>query len=272
MMLRTATIQANLDFSDQRDAARKLRGAMGISAVVTALFANSPWAEGKRTGLLSTRSEAWLDTDNRRAGLLELVFAAGSEENLFRAYTEWALDVPMFFVYRDGEYRSLAAQNFSFRRFMAEGRDGERATLDDWALHLSTLFPDVRLKRYLEVRSADSVPMRLAPGFAAFWKGLFYGTEALEGMIRMTSGWSFAERVRMREEVPRGGLAVVAPDGRRFAELALELLALSESGLSSEEKSSLAELWDIARDGRTLAERLLARHGDAPPPPEQLAS
>jgi glutamate--cysteine ligase len=272
MMLRTATIQANLDFSDQRDASRKLRGAMGISAVVTALFANSPWAERKRTGLVSTRSEAWLDTDNARAGLLELAFADGADDQLFRRYAEWALDVPMFFIYRQGGYRSLAGQGFSFRRFMAEGQDGERATLADWVLHLSTLFPDVRLKRYLEVRSADSVPLRLAPGFAAFWKGLLYSETALEAMVQLTAGWSFAERVRLRAEVPRGGLKVREPGGRPLSELATELLKLAEAGLDSDERGALAELFDIARDGRTLAERLVADHGDSPPPPDRLAA
>ena len=151
MMKRTATVQVNLDFSSEQDAAEKIRTAAGLTSIVTALFASSPIKEGRPNGYKSYRAAVWLDMDEDRCGLLPFVFDEGFG---FRSYAEWALDVPMFFLSRRGRYHPL--EGVTFRRFLREGWEGERATLDDWVLHLSTLFPEVRLKRTIELRGADA--------------------------------------------------------------------------------------------------------------------
>jgi glutamate--cysteine ligase len=167
MMKRTATVQANFDFDDEGTAFEKLKTAFGVTSIVTALAAASPISEGRPNGYRSMRAAIWLETDEDRCGLLPFVFNEGSG---FRAYVDWALDVPMFFVVRDGVYHP--ADGMTFRRFLREGWQGNRATMGDWEVHLSTLFPEARLKRYIEIRGADAGPMPVAIGLAALWRGL----------------------------------------------------------------------------------------------------
>src|SRR5688572_18156644 len=226
MMKRTATVQANLDYEDEDDAARKMRAAMSVTSIVTALFAGSPLVDGKDSGHASYRARVWLETDPTRCGLLPFAF---EDRPLFASYTEWALDVPLLFLYRGGRY--FSAGGMTFRRFLAEGFEGERATVEDWDTHLTTLFPEVRLKHYLEVRGADAGPRPMVLALPALWKGLLYDRAACEGAVRLTAGLSYPERLALRAEVPRAGLLAQLPDGRRALDVARELVALAREGL-----------------------------------------
>ncbi len=187
MMKMTATVQANFDYASEAEAVDKIRTAYGVTSIITALYAASPILEGRPTGYKSTRAAIWLETDADRCGLLPFVFEPGFA---FRDYVEWALDVPMFFVVRDGVYRPAHAM--PFRRFMAEGWEGERATMADWEVHLSTLFPEVRLKRYVEVRGADAGPMPMARGLGALWRGL------LEDPAARAAAWALVDKRPVR--------------------------------------------------------------------------
>jgi glutamate--cysteine ligase len=255
MMKRTATVQANLDWADEADAARKFRVAMGVTSIVTALYACSPIVEGQDTGYQSYRARVWLETDPDRCGLLPFAFDADRDHELFQRYTEWALDVPMLFLYRDG-YRRV--DNLPFRRFMSEGHAGEHATVADWDLHLSTLFPEARLKHYLEVRGADAGPVENVLALPALWRGLLYDDAATDEAIALTQHLSYAERVQLREDVPRGGLETVA-GGTTVGVWAKELVAIARRGLvrlGAGEESLLDPLAEIAETGRTAADRV----------------
>jgi glutamate--cysteine ligase len=225
MMHATATVQANFDFASEADMVEKLRMALGVSPIVSAIFANSGLSERKANGYVSRRLHIWQHTDPDRTGLLPFVFEPGFG---YREYVEWALDVPMFFVVRDGNYQ--AADGISFRRFMTEGWGGTRATLDDWSRHLTTLFPDVRIKHVVEVRGADAVPPGLTCSLPALWKGLLYDAAAREAAWRLVAGSSHEERDAARADVARRGLAARFA-GRRVLELARELAAISREGL-----------------------------------------
>jgi glutamate--cysteine ligase len=254
MMKRTATVQANLDYGDEADAAEKLRAAMGVTSIVTALFASSPLADGVDTGFQSYRADAWLDTDSARCGLLPFAF---SGEGLFRAYTEWALDVPLLFLYRAGRY--FEAPGVTFRRFFREGYQGETATIEDWDTHLTTLFPEVRLKHYLEVRGADagSVPMMLA--LPALYKGILYHADARRATVALTAGWSYAERLALRDEVPRAGLRTPLPRRGTVGDAARELVAIARAGvtrIAPTEVAYLAPVEEVAATGRTQSDRI----------------
>jgi glutamate--cysteine ligase len=247
MMKRTATVQANVDWSDEDDAARKLRCAMGASSIVTALFASSPLADGKDTGHQSWRAAAWLDTDPARCGLLPFAFEDG---DLFRKYAEWALDVPMLFIHRGEGYEHSGG--ITFRRYLATGRP----TLDEWDTHLSTMFPEARLKSYLETRGADSGSLEMVVALAALWKGLLYDEDACRAAIALTARMSFADRQTLRAEVPRAGLAA---EPIKKGQLARELVAIARAGLARiapDEQPFLAPLEEIARTGRTQADRI----------------
>ena len=263
MMQQTACIQANLDYGDERDAMAKLRAAMSVTPLVTALFAHSSLTEGRANGMMSARAWAWRDTDNDRCGLLEFVFRDGAR---FGDYLEWALDVPLFFVVRDGAYHP--GEGVTFRRFIREGFHGRRPTMADFQLHLTTLFPEVRLKRYLEMRGADSADPASAMALAALWKGLLYDPAALAACSSLTAGWSFAERNRFLDEVcrlgpsaplPRTG-APGAPGARSAADLFGAIVDLARAGLAAQgseaETSFLAPLEDRAARG-VPAQRLL---------------
>lgn len=225
MMHLTATVQANLDYASEADMASKMRTAMGISPIVSAIFANSSLSEGKPNGFISRRMHIWRHTDPGRCGLLPFVFEADFG---YAQYVEWALDVPMFFVYRDGHY--LPSHGASFRHFMERGMDGQRPTQDDWELHLTTLFPEVRLKRFLEVRGTDAVPAGLICALPALWKGVLYDEEACSAAWALVAERSFAWREAALEEVARQGLAAEV-EGVKILGLARELVAIAREGL-----------------------------------------
>src|ERR1700681_1489803 len=203
MMYRTCTVQANLDFASEADMVKKLRVSLALQPVATALFANSPFSEGKPNGFLSFRSEIWRDTDNNRAGTLPWAFEEGMG---FERYVDYALGVPMYFVKRGDKYIDVAGK--SFKDFFAgklADLPGERPTISDWANHLSTIFPEVRLKRYLEMRGADGGPWRRLPSLTAYWVGLLYDDEALNACWDMVKGWSETQRQKLRDDVPQRG-------------------------------------------------------------------
>jgi glutamate--cysteine ligase len=269
MMYRTCTVQTNLDFSSEADMVKKLRVSLALQPIATALFANSPFTEGKPNGFLSFRSEIWRDTDNARAGMLPWAFEPGMG---FERWVDYALDVPMYFVKRGDRYIDVAGQ--SFRDLMAgrlPGLPGEHATVSDWANHISTIFPEVRLKRYLEMRGSDTGPWRRLPALPAFWVGLLYDDASLDAAWDIVKDWTAAERQKLRDEVPRLGFAATIR-GRSVLDLAKECLTLAHAGLKRrnrrdgdgrDETLYLEPLGDIATAGRTPAEELLEKfHGE----------
>jgi glutamate--cysteine ligase len=271
MMKQTATVQANFDYVDEADAVAKIRTAFGVTSIVTALFAASPLSEGRPNGFKSVRAAIWLETDEDRAGLLPFVYAPGF---CFRDYVEWALDVPMFFVVRGGAYR--AARGLTFRRFLAEGFEGETATMADWEVHLSTLFPEVRLKRYIELRGADAGPLSVATGVAALWRGLLDDAECCAAAWALVAGATMDEREALRRAVPREALA--ARLGRRSArDLAVEVLRIARAGLArlsggAADAALLAPLEAYAAAGRSPADDLLADFTAANGDPSRLVA
>jgi glutamate--cysteine ligase len=229
MMYRTATAQANLDYASEKDMLAKLRVGVALQSAMTALFANSPFTDGRPNGFLSARSEIWRDTDAARTGMLPFMFEAGAG---FEAYADYALDVPMYFVKRGDVYHDVAGQ--SFRDLMAgrlPGLPGERATISDWANHLSTIFPEVRLKRYLEMRGADVGPPERIVAQSALMVGLYYDATALDGALELIRDWSARERQAVRDEAPRLGLQAQIR-GRNLREVARHMLALARGGLA----------------------------------------
>jgi glutamate--cysteine ligase len=268
MMYRTCTVQTNLDFCSEADMVKKLRVSLALQPIATALFANSPFTEGKPNGFLSFRSEIWRHTDAQRAGMLPFAFEPGMG---FERWVDYALDVPMYFVKRGERYIDVAG--CSFRDLLA-GKlavlPGERATMSDWANHLSTLFPEVRLKRYLEMRGADGGPWRRLPALPAFWVGLLYEQGPLDAAFDLIKHWTAEERQKLRDDVPRRGFeAVIA--GRSVLEIAEECLQLSRDGLrrrgrhdhkGGDERRYLAPLEYFVDRRITPAEELLENfHG-----------
>ncbi len=262
MMFRTCTVQANLDYSDEADMRRKMRVGLALQPIVTAMFANSPFTEGKPNGYLSFRAEIWRHTDRDRTGLLPFAF---EDSFSFERYVDWALDVPMYFVKRDG-YRDVTGG--SFRDLMAgklKQLPGERATISDWNNHLSTLFPEVRLKRYIEMRGADGGPWRKICGLPALWTGLLYDQGVLDAAYDMVKDWTYEEVDALRADVPT--LAMKASfRGRTVRDFAREVVALSGEGLrrrarlnegGADESVFLSSLEEIVASGETPAERLL---------------
>jgi glutamate--cysteine ligase len=255
MMLRTATVQANLDFADEADAAAKLRCLYSVTSILTALWACSPIVDDKISDYQTYRAWIWRDTDNARAGLLPFVF---ERDDVFRAYTEWALDVPMYFLYRGGYQRVPAG--YTFRRFMREGYGDERALRADWALHLSTLFPEGRLKKFIEVRGCDCGSMPMIAALGPMMRGLLYDATARTAATALTQPLSFAERQRLADDVPRLGFAARAGK-RTIGELATELVAIARDGLSRVAPAAvplLAPVEEIAATRRTQADAMIA--------------
>ena len=263
MMFRTCTVQTNLDFESEADMVRKFRVALALQPVATALYANSPFTDGKPNGYLSYRSQVWTDTDDDRCGTLPFVFEDGMG---FERYAQHALDVPMYFVYRDGTYIDASGQ--SFRDFIA-GRlaalPGERPRLGDWEDHLTTLFPEVRLKRFLEMRGADGGPWRRLCALPAFWVGLLYDEAALDAAWDMVKTWTAEERETMRRDVPRRALSTPFR-GRTLGDLAREAVDIAGAGLRRRERRDrygeseahfLDALHVILEAGRTPAEEHL---------------
>ena len=266
MMYRTCTVQTNLDFSSEADMVKKLRVSIALQPVATALFANSPFTEGKPNGFLSFRSEIWRDTDNARAGVLPWAFEDGMG---FERWVDYALDVPMYFVKRSDDYVDAAGQ--SFRDLLAgklPAMPGARATISDWANHISSIFPEVRLKRYLEMRGADSGPLANLLALPAFWVGTLYDDVSLDAAWDLAKGWNAEERQRLRDEVPKLGLAAKIR-GQTVFELATQMLKLARAGLTRrkhrddggrDETCYLDVLEERLSRGVTPAEELLEKY------------
>jgi len=246
MMKQTATVQANIDYADEADAMMKMRVGMGIAPLLNAMFANSSVGDGDLNGYMSFRGHIWTDTDRARCGLLPFVFRPDAG---FADYVEWALDVPLYFILRRGTYLT-SVTGTPFRRFLAEGADGERATLDDWNLHLTTLFPEVRLKGYIELRSADSQPPERMLALPALVKGVFYTEDCLLAAWDLVKRWSWDERVALWREAHREAL-LARLRGIRVLELARELYAIAEEGLRRQ-----GALDRAGRDERVYLERM----------------
>ena len=229
MMLRTCTVQTNLDFESEADMVRKFRVGLALQPVAVALFANSPFVDGKPSGFLSARTHVWSDTDPDRCGVPAFVFEDGMG---FEAWADYALDVPMYFVRRGGGYIDAAGR--SFRDFLAgrlEELPGDRPTLADWEDHLTTIFTDVRLKRYLEMRGADGGPWHMLCALPAFWVGLLYDSAALAEASDLVTGWTAADAARLRDDAARRGLDAQFR-GRPLRDLARDVLAIARGGLA----------------------------------------
>lgn len=265
MMKQTAGVQANLDYGDEADAMRKLKVANGLVPLVYAMFANSPISDGGLNGYQSYRGHVWYDTDPDRCGMPAFIFR---DDAGFEDYVEYALDVPMYFLVRDDEYIDLAAApGLTFRRFMARGFGGLRVTLEDWAMHLTTIFTEVRLKRYIEVRSADSQPPALMLALPALVKGVLYDSDCMTAAWDMVKRWSVSERLALVDAAHKFGLAARA--GRiTVGELAQELLFIAMEGLGrqralnragQDESIYLLPLLDMVRAGHTQASLTIDR-------------
>ncbi len=269
MMYRTCTVQVNVDFSSEADMVRKLRASIALQPIATALFANSPFTEGKPNGRLSERSEIWRDTDNNRAGMLPFVFEDGMG---FERYVDYALDVPMYFVKRGETYHDVAGANF---RDLLAGKlpqlPGEMATISDWANHLSTIFPEVRLKRYLEMRGADVGSEAHISALSAFFVGLLYDQAALDAACDLVKSWTASERQSLRDQVPVKGLGAGIA-GRSARDVARDALAISRAGLARRNRRNgaghdetiyLDILDERVQSGRVAAQELLEKYRTA---------
>ncbi len=263
MMFRTCTVQVNLDYGSEADMVQKLRTSVALQPIATALFANSPFLEGKPNGFVSFRSHVWTDTDKARSGMLPFAFEAGFG---YEAYVEYALDVPMYFVMREGKFIDCAGE--SFRQFL-DGKlpqlPGEKPVMKDWADHLTTIFPEVRLKRYLEMRGTDSGPWRRLCALPAFWVGLLYDQASLDGAWNLVKHWTAEERQALRDAVPTQGLKAMIR-GRTVQDVARDVLQLSRAGLEARnqqnrkgktESSFLDVLDETVSTGKTAADQLL---------------
>ena len=271
MMRRTCTVQVNLDFSSEADMVQKMRVALALQPVATALFANSPFFEGQPNGHKSWRSRVWRDLDSDRTGMLPFVFDEGFG---FDAWVEYALDVPMYFVYRDGEY--INALGMSFRDFLKgelPALPGEMPTLSDWADHLTTVFPEARVKKFIEMRGADGGPWRRLCALPAFWVGLMYDQNALDAAWDRVKGWTSAQREALRIAASVDGLQAQV-DGINMHELAREVVAMSDAGLKVRQRAGagglvpdethfLNALKESIESGKVPADELLEHyHGD----------
>jgi glutamate--cysteine ligase len=263
MMFRTCTVQVNLDFASEADMVKKLRVSVALQPIATALFATSPFLEGKPNSYKSFRSHVWTDTDNARAGMLPFAFEDGMG---YERYMEYALDVPMYFVMRNGQFINCTGE--SFRTFL-DGKlpqlPGEKPVLKDWADHLTTIFPEVRLKSYLEMRGADAGPWRRLCALSAFWVGLLYDQSALDAAWNLVKGWTAEERQSLRDAVPAQGFSAMIR-GRTVLDVAGDVLKLSRAGLDARnmegckgklESSFLDVLDESVATGKTAADQLL---------------
>jgi len=268
MMYRTCTVQVNLDFSSEADMVKKLRVALSLQSVATALFANSPFLEGKPNGHKSWRSRIWRDLDADRTGIPAFVFEDGFG---FERWVRYALDVPMYFVFRDGRYIDALGQSFrDFLNGALPALPGEVPTQADWADHLTTLFPEARIKRFIEMRGADGGPWRRLCALPAFWVGLIYDRTSLDAAWDLVKGWSQETREALRIAASVDGLHAQA-DGIRMLDLAAEAVAISKAGLKSRARQSpegmvpdechfLHALEESLESGKTPADELLDRY------------
>ncbi|SEP84924.1 glutamate--cysteine ligase [Devosia sp. YR412] len=263
MMFRSCTVQTNLDFSSEADMVKKLRVSVALQPVATALFASSPFSEGRDSGYLSFRSHIWLNTDDARTGMLPFAFDEGFG---FEQYADYALDVPMYFVIRDGAYVNVAGESFSaFLKGELPQLPGEKPTIKDWEDHLSTIFPEVRLKQFLEMRGADMGDEKSVTALSAFWTGLLYDDVSLEAAYELIEPWSQDERAHMRREVPRLGLET-PHDRSNLYDIAAQAVGIAEAGLvrrdrrnaeGKDETIHLAPLEETIRLAKSPAERWL---------------
>lgn len=262
MMKQTATVQANIDFLDEKDAIMKFRTGMGLAPVLIAMFANSPICDGELNGYRSFREHIWTDTDKSRQGLLKFAFESDAS---FAQYVEYALDVPMYFIIRHHDYINMTGR--TFRQYMEYGYNGERATLEDWADHLTTLFPETRIKRYIEIRSVDSQPPELMPALSALIKGAFYDADCLQAAWDLVKGWSWDERNEVYLDSHVNALATRV---RRYSllDLAREFLNIAWEGLSRQnvvndlgdnETIYLRPLKDLLDKGKCPADLLVEK-------------
>ncbi len=264
MMLRTCTVQVNLDYSDEADMVKKYRVSLALQPLATAMFADSPFYEGKPSDYLSFRSHIWTDTDPGRSGILPFVFEDGMG---YERYVDYMLDVPMYFVYRDGKYVDAAGQSFrDFLKGKLPARPGEIPTMSDWSDHMTTAFPEVRLKKFLEMRGADGGPWSRLCALPALWVGLLYDQSALDAAWDLVKHWTAEDHAFLRREVPKRALKTQFK-GKKLAELAKQVLAIARAGLtarrkldagSSDETGFLHVLDQIAETGETPAEHKLA--------------
>ena len=264
MMLRTCTIQVNLDYCSEANMTKKFRVGLALQPLATALFANSPFTESKPNGFLSYRSHIWSDTDPHRTGMLPFVFEDGFG---YERYVDYMLDVPMYFVFRDGKYIDAAGQSFrDFLKGELPALPGELPSESDWIDHLSTAFPEVRLKSFLEMRGADGGPWNRICALPAFWVGLLYDGAALDAAWDLVKGWSMEEREELRNSVPKLALDAPIPGGKTLRDIAGQVLDIARSGLAararldsggSNETGFLAPLDDIVKSGKVPAQRLL---------------
>ena len=261
MMLRTCTVQANYDYASEKDAMRKMHVALALAPLTTALFANSPWKEGRAHGGLTYRGRVWLDVDPDRAGLVPQLWKKAAR---FDDYVEWALDVPMFLFKRDGH--AIANTGQTFRSFLKGGFEGHHATLDDWKLHLNTLFPEVRLKKTIEIRGGDMQSTDLACALPALWTGVFYDDAALGQAEALVEDWGHDEIAELRSRVWREGLratfrnapiAAVAEQVLAIAEGGLERRARIDASTGEDERVYLTRVRSLVGEGRTPADALL---------------
>ncbi len=270
MMLRTCTIQVNLDYASEADMVQKFRVGLALQPLATALFANSPFTDGRPNGYLSYRSHIWSDTDPARTGMLPFVFEDGFG---YERYMEYALDVPMYFVYRDGQYIDAAGQSFrDFLKGELPAYPGHKPTIDDWADHLSTAFPEVRLKTFLEMRGADGGRWGRICALPALWVGLLYDQTALDAAWALVKDWSLEDRQTLRDSVPRLALDAPLPGGGKLRDIAGEVLDIAAAGLKARgrlnasgdnESGFLDPLREIVRTGKVPAQLLLDRfNGD----------
>src|SRR3569833_846803 len=270
MMLRTCTIQTNLAYGSEADMVKQFRVSLALQPLATALFANSPFTEGKPNGFLSYRSHIWTDTDPHRTGMLPFVYEDGFG---YERYVDYMLDVPMYFVFRDGKYIDAAGQ--SFRDFLAgklPALPGELPRESDWIDHLSTAFTEVRLKSFLEMRGAEGGPWNKICALPAFWVGLLYDDAALDAAWDQVNHWTIEDHERIRAQVPTLALETRGPRGRTFQDLAREVLEIARGGLAARgqlnggvdnETGFLAPLDEIVESGKVPAQRLLDKfHGE----------
>jgi glutamate--cysteine ligase len=269
MMFRTCTVQVNLDFSSEADMVKKMRVGLALQPIATALLANSPFREGKPNGFLSYRSQIWTDVDNSRSGMLPWAFESGMS---FERYVDYALDVPMYFVYRDGRYIDVSGR--SFRDFLehkiVELKD-VTPTMSDWADHLTTIFPEVRLKKFLEMRGADGGQWRRICGMPALWVGIYYDQVSLDAAWDLVKDWTAEERQAMRDAVPKQAFKAPFRD-TTVHHIAHQMLEISSAGLrrrasldsgGMSEEGFLNPLREIVARGYTRAEELLKNyHGE----------
>jgi glutamate--cysteine ligase len=262
MMLRTCTVQANFDYASERDAMRKLLLSLKLAPLTTAMFANSPWYEGQRFGGTSYRAKVWLDVDPDRSGLVPRVW---KKDATYADYVEWALDAPMFLVKREG--RPIKNTGQTFRSFWKDGYEGHRALLSDWQMHLNTLFPEVRLKKTLEIRGADAQTQKMACALPALWTGILYDEAATRDAEAICADWTHDEVSAIRAHVWRDGVRATFR-GAPLHELAARLLEIAEAGLArrghktadgkKDERVHLARLRELVTRGECPADRLLA--------------